>query len=767
MSTTRGTMKKLVNVYKTYIRHVGEVEGYSKMVPKPFIRLNIQCAIGSYDPNVTTAKDEVLFANESKVLSLFEEMCKEMYLPAEREVVTEVMKERLQMTKSQTRDKSHHLLSDDDGEQLNELLDRSIPDNVARASRGSPDLLSDGDEPHYAELIQEPTPNHPVGVGDDIVRLPPSNSGIHIAEPMDKRAFDNSVCSNFETHERNQAILIGNEEALYESRAMITHGPSQTPRSHAGREAMGTSRPERYRQSFPGNTKLQHNTGPTQYLLRTGWEVDMARDETASPEGNTQPILLDLPRTDLVDYLQSQRLDREHREKPNPWTIARKAADKRGAHENSISGYLSDATQRDDTPLGTISCQRLPLPRAEDFMQRGSDMAHSSAEDQGHIQPQRHRRQQEPVVHREVVYEADNLEPPILQHPANHLQGDFYGLSHQDQRRIARDDEPFQPAGRRHNVDKLDVQTARGLGVRQRAYAKTPHPFASFDQESALGTPPPSSSPLHKPFRVPARVEPSKRQQHRQRPRGTPRRATRAVDPRADGLRQGNIALNARRCQEPLKPKSTESDCFATMEADHAGLRDTYVVPETLTHPHSHGDDDLSSKGMAEALERLSALRPRTGNTDYTEDQGSDEERGRALSRRSTTTAPDTSPRSYLRRRLASRSRSSNKAHKRMRSEMLPFEKQCSEAHTHIQSLTLDLNKVQKQVFDASDYDLYVLRGQQEAAFPLEPNDMEDISDRLQEVLGSWAYKKLGVELELEIEIGRLFGGSDMGCMPE
>ncbi|KAK1964769.1 hypothetical protein LY78DRAFT_704143 [Colletotrichum sublineola] len=755
-------MKKLVNIYKTYLRHVGGVESYSKAVPKPFLRLDIQCIVGSYDPNVTTAKDEVIFANESKVLSLFEEMCKEMYLPSEPRVVCEALQECVRMGKPQNRGISPHTLSDDDAEQLNEPLGRVIPDGAAREE--SSDFMSDGNEPHFAKLTQELTPNHQVRVDDDLACLLSSINGNRTAAPVKKGGFGDSVCNGVETNQKNQSVRIDNEQAFYGSPAMATDGPGQALRPYNSEEVTGTSHPVRHRQFLPGNAELQHNTEPTQYILRTGWEVDMARDETASPEGNTQPIYLDPPRTDLIEHLQSQRLDQEHHEKPNPWTTAQKAADKRGAHELSIFNHQGGVTQRDDTPVSTVPCERLPLPRAEDFLRRGSDMAHSSAEDQGHIQPKHHRRQRKPVVQREDVYEAGNLEPPILQYPAA-PQGSFYGLRHQGQRRIVRDNEPFRPASERHDVNKLDIQPARGPGVRQNAYAKTPHPFANFDQESALGTPPPSSSPLHKPFRIPAPVGPSKQQQRRQRPRSAQRRVTRAVDSTADRSRQGKIALNMRGWQKPLTPRDSEGDCFATIEVDHAGFRGNHVFSKTLTQPHHHDNGDVSSKEMEKALERLRALRPRTGNTDYAKDQGKDEERGRALSRTSATTALDTSPRSYLRRRLASRSRSRGKTHKRMKSNRLPFEKQCPEAYTHIQSLTLDLSKVQKQVFNASDNDLYVLRGQQEAAFPLEPTEIEDISNRLQEVLGTWAYKEHGVELELEIDIGALFEGNDR--MPE
>ncbi|KAF4414132.1 PMS1 -like protein 1 [Colletotrichum fructicola] len=77
MTTARGTMKKLVGIYKQHLRkHVG---ASSENLKTPFIRLNIECILGSYDPNVARNKDEVLFANEPKLLQLFEDMCQDLY----------------------------------------------------------------------------------------------------------------------------------------------------------------------------------------------------------------------------------------------------------------------------------------------------------------------------------------------------------------------------------------------------------------------------------------------------------------------------------------------------------------------------------------------------------------------------------------------------------------------------------------------------------------------------------------------------------------
>ncbi|KAK0126307.1 hypothetical protein ONS95_007917 [Cadophora gregata] len=73
----KGTMKKLVSIFKYYAKGSG-LEGEEK--PKdPFLRLNIKCPISSYDPNVEPAKDDVIFQDESLVLESVEQLFKNVY----------------------------------------------------------------------------------------------------------------------------------------------------------------------------------------------------------------------------------------------------------------------------------------------------------------------------------------------------------------------------------------------------------------------------------------------------------------------------------------------------------------------------------------------------------------------------------------------------------------------------------------------------------------------------------------------------------------
>jgi hypothetical protein len=76
VSHEKGTMKKIISIYKKYVR-AALVD--TEKLKNPFIRLNIKCPIAAYDANVEPAKDDVIFANESSVLELVESLFKDVY----------------------------------------------------------------------------------------------------------------------------------------------------------------------------------------------------------------------------------------------------------------------------------------------------------------------------------------------------------------------------------------------------------------------------------------------------------------------------------------------------------------------------------------------------------------------------------------------------------------------------------------------------------------------------------------------------------------
>ncbi|OHF01097.1 hypothetical protein CORC01_03664 [Colletotrichum orchidophilum] len=682
MATTRGTMKKLVDIYQQHLRGCMIVDGSSKSISKPFIRLNIECIFGSYDPNVTTAKDEVIFANEPKLLALFEDMCKEVYQPTEPNNTAEVFTESCHGANKQT-------------------------------TQQSPDNLPDDDEEHYS-LLQDPASGDRVTLERTHTGLLSPESGLQLPGSPDRTQLHGRISASGAAQSSRHPNFMNNDLRK------AGDGPVLNSSS-----LLNSQQPRISRQAEENNREPDL----TQTLLRIGWEVNMARDETASPEGRTQPILLYPSATGIHELIQSQKVEQAQREEPNPWSLAKKTRGQRSTRREDMTGPLFTDEHSGSNLDNTIPHQRAHVPEGAEFIQEADGVIGRGIEDPRYV---RHKNSQPvwiPAATRENIYVADNFESPILQHPIA-PPTTYQAPRHQDQRRIPKDDEAFHLPRTRHDIDDLEVIPERGPGVRERIGAQTPYPFANLDQSSVFGTPPPSSSPT----------------------------AQEVVSQKRDGPRQSRLALKARRERQPLDLEDTANHCFPMVESRYDEFQ--HGLEETRTSGH-HYEQASPQPNEREMLERLNVLRHR-----IVDEYGKvEEECGRSLSRRPTTPLPDMSPRRDLKKRLASRFRSRIKTHKRMRSEMLPFEKLFSEPHTQTRSLTLDLQDLRKQVTDASDYDLYVLRGVQELAFHMETDEMDNVSNKLQEIVGAWAYKEHGVELELEIDIGALCDGGDVKSM--
>ncbi|KAF0636767.1 hypothetical protein NXS19_001433 [Fusarium pseudograminearum] len=80
ISSTRSTGKKLVSVFKSSISKIIGSPDSSRAPANPFLQISIQCPPGSYDPNVSQLKDEVMFDNEPAVISCFQALCDAIYV---------------------------------------------------------------------------------------------------------------------------------------------------------------------------------------------------------------------------------------------------------------------------------------------------------------------------------------------------------------------------------------------------------------------------------------------------------------------------------------------------------------------------------------------------------------------------------------------------------------------------------------------------------------------------------------------------------------
>jgi DNA mismatch repair protein MutL len=79
VSCARGTFKKIISSFKSHIRATMLSARSISDVKSPFIRLNIICPEGSYDPNVEPAKDNVLFEDEHLLLTAVDSLLESVY----------------------------------------------------------------------------------------------------------------------------------------------------------------------------------------------------------------------------------------------------------------------------------------------------------------------------------------------------------------------------------------------------------------------------------------------------------------------------------------------------------------------------------------------------------------------------------------------------------------------------------------------------------------------------------------------------------------
>ncbi|KAK0733348.1 hypothetical protein B0T26DRAFT_683819 [Lasiosphaeria miniovina] len=80
LSSTRGTAKKLLSIFRSYLGRSIRFPDNNTTLRDPFIRLNIVCAPGSYDVNVEPSKDDVLFNDEQRIIDRFEHFLTLIYM---------------------------------------------------------------------------------------------------------------------------------------------------------------------------------------------------------------------------------------------------------------------------------------------------------------------------------------------------------------------------------------------------------------------------------------------------------------------------------------------------------------------------------------------------------------------------------------------------------------------------------------------------------------------------------------------------------------
>lgn len=195
----RGITRDITKLYRNYLRSVSSDGEESASVNDPFLCLQIQCLPGSYDVNIEPAKDDVLFEDPQRILSLVEGLFRDMYGDIAGSTV------RKQSSKGKER------APDNNGFEL--LMARKSP--VPSASQGP--AMGDDPEP---SIIPSPAFRRP--------SLPNNSRGIEVSTQ--------SVDKNSQNECRRGS---GDREALNPWSMTKLNAPFSTPmRTQAGPSAV-------------------------------------------------------------------------------------------------------------------------------------------------------------------------------------------------------------------------------------------------------------------------------------------------------------------------------------------------------------------------------------------------------------------------------------------------------------------------------------------------------------------------------------------------
>ena len=163
VSSTRGTMKKIVTAFKERLR---KSNPSLATVKDPFFCMNIICPPDSYDPNIEPAKDDVMFNDQDTVLSAVEKLLRSYYPEAacEPEDNNPLLSERSQshgMEEPPLRTQTPISIYEDPPEEINEeptIVSCAEPRSEARSDQPRWRSSMYGIDEDDMEFLQENQP---------------------------------------------------------------------------------------------------------------------------------------------------------------------------------------------------------------------------------------------------------------------------------------------------------------------------------------------------------------------------------------------------------------------------------------------------------------------------------------------------------------------------------------------------------------------------------------------------------------------------------
>lgn len=317
VSTSHGTMKRLMSILKAHFKTSLAVDAEERRLSDLFTCVNVKCSAGSYDPNVEPSKSQVLFADESQLIELFEGLCSNTY-QSQRAVNAFATIERRPLT-------------------INAQTQTPPPssDGPHRSSGLSTSCL---DELHHVEHIRQP--RTPEALSPNVLlrglsaecAVPPQQAGRRRVSEIQMKASlqpappSTNLSRNRAPEETDSTgpihIYKPMTEACDDSALRMEPAPPAS-RNNASRQPHLSSRT---RGSHEAGTSVldpgSSSNGPgrkRKFVVNMSTDPDLSSDEEAETYG---------PRScDSQETISShEEPSEDYKEALNPWTIARMTA---------------------------------------------------------------------------------------------------------------------------------------------------------------------------------------------------------------------------------------------------------------------------------------------------------------------------------------------------------------------------------------------------------------------------------------------------------
>ncbi|KUI66597.1 hypothetical protein VM1G_01788 [Cytospora mali] len=336
ITTLRGTGKDLVTIFRTRFKQLQGVDAAPKVVNDLFMRVNIRCSPGTYDPNIEPSKTQVLFANEHHVKDLFERLCADLYNIQETRSSFVTIEKRPLIRRIQTRTPPP---SSDGPEGDNEPLISDLEDTTTH------DVTN---QPSQTPMSSYSSPFHPHFLKTNIT---------HTNEPQGTKRPRGSPFPRDECQSPLEAVVMGSPSFQDRPRTRKEQHIQPPTRDISGREtSIDHSRIEinniQDEQTEPATNVVSPHVGregisckaaaPPNQSRKKRFVVDMSADPDMSSDEEAE-LLASRFRELQDENGQLDDLRKSSKEGLNPWVISKITAPVRQPSANNSA--FTDTSQ--------------------------------------------------------------------------------------------------------------------------------------------------------------------------------------------------------------------------------------------------------------------------------------------------------------------------------------------------------------------------------------------------------------------------------------